>query len=202
MRRRSNQEKILQLINEYGVLRPRDLDEHGIPRRYLSLMRQKGLLIQSSRGLYERPDADVSENYTLSLVCKRIPRGVACLLTALRFHDLTTQQPHEVWIAVNRSQNPTFKIRDLPIHLVRVSGIAFSEGIEEHMVDGVSIHIYSLPKTIADCFKFRNCIGLDVALEALKECRRGKRCTNDEIWHFAKICRVGNIMRPYLEAIS
>ncbi|MBN1552685.1 type IV toxin-antitoxin system AbiEi family antitoxin domain-containing protein [bacterium] len=201
MAKNNKQEIILELIKKYGVLRPKDLDKHGIPRRYLSLMRHKGLLVRSSRGLYELPDADVSENYTLSLVSKRIPRGVGCLLTALRFHNLTTEQPNEIWMAVERSMNPNFRMDDLPVRIVRMSGVSFSEGIENHYVDGIPIRIYSIPKTIADCFKFRNRIGLDVALEVLKECRQEKRCTNEEIWYFAKICRVARIMRPYLEAI-
>lgn len=196
------QDKIVELIEKYGVLRPRDLDKYNIQRRYLSLMHQKGLLVRSSRGLYELPDTDISENYTLSLVSKRIPRGVVCLLSALRYHNLTTEQPHEVWMAVNRNQNPNFRIDDLPVRIVRMSGIAFFEGIENHHVDGVPVRIYSIPKTIADCFKFRNRIGLEVALEALKECRQEKRCTTEEIWHFAKICRVARVIRPYLEAIS
>ena len=202
MQRSTNIGRIFKILQESGILRPRDMDAYGIPRRYLSLLYKRGLLRRTARGLYELPDSDVSEHQTLAQVSKRVPGSVVCLLSALRFHDLTSQQPHEVWIALDRSRNPILRIRDLPIRKVRFSGYAFSEGIEEYDVNGVKIRVYSAAKTIADCFKYRNKIGLDVALQALRACQRERRCSSDELWRFAKVCRVANIMRPYMEAMS
>ena len=130
-----------------------------------------------------------------------VPKGVICLLSALRFHDLTTQAPHEIWIAIDRKTRlPVNKA--LPIRFVRFSGPALIEGVESHIIDGIPVAIYQPAKTVADCFKYRNKIGLDVALEALKDCLRNRRCQADTLWRFAKICRVSNVMRPYLEAMN
>ncbi len=198
----TNIEKILDIVRESGVVRPRDLDKYSIPRRYMSLLHQKKLLHRCARGLYELPDSNISEHRTVAQVCNRVPGGVVCLLSALRFHDITSVHPHEIWLALDRSKNPSLRIRDLPIRRVRFSGAAFSEGIEEHDVCGVQVHVYSIAKTVADCFKYRNKVGLDVSLEALRECRRERRCSNDDLWYFAKVCRVANVMRPYMEAMS
>lgn len=117
------------------------------------------------------------------------------------FHDLTTQSPHEIWLAIPNKAH-LLKLDYPPLRIVRFSGAALTQGIETHVVDGVSIRVYSVAKTVADCFKYRNKIGLDVALEALRESRREKRATNDELWHYAKICRVANVIRPYMESIE
>lgn len=202
MPRKTNIERVLEITNKAGIIRPRDLDVFDIPRRYLSLLNQRGLLRRIGRGLYELPNADVTEHWTIAQVSKRVPDCVICLISALRFHDLTSQHPHEVWLALERTRNPILKVKDLPIRRMRYSGLAFSEGIEEHVVSGVTVRVYNVAKTIVDCFKYRNKIGLDVALEALRECRHERRCTNDDLWHYAKICRVTNVMRPYLEAMS
>jgi len=202
MSKKTNIERVLEITGKAGIIRPRDLDGFDIPRRYLSLLNQRGLLHRIGRGLYELPNADVTEHWTIAQVSKRVPDCVICLISALRFHDLTSRHPHEVWLAIERTKNPILKIMDLPIRRMRYSSLAFSEGIEEHVVSGVNVRIYSVAKTIVDCFKYRNKIGLDVALEALKESRRERRCTNDDLWRYAKICRVTNVMRPYLEAMS
>lgn len=199
---KTNIEKTLDIVAQIGIVRPRDFDEHNVPRRYLSLLHQRGLLRRIGRGLYELPGADVTEHWTIVQVSKRVPGGVVCLLSALRFHDLTSQHPHEVWLALDRTKNPIIKAKDLPIRKMRFSGPAFSEGIEEHEVSGVSVKVYNVAKTIVDCFKYRNKIGLDVALEALRECRRERLCKSDDLWYYAKICRVTNVMQPYLEAMS
>jgi predicted transcriptional regulator of viral defense system len=130
-----------------------------------------------------------------------MPGGVICLLSALRFHDLTTQAPFEIWVAVEHS---AYVPRDpaLPLRVVYFSGAAFTDGIEEHVVNGVSVRVYSPAKTVADCFKYRNKLGLDVALEALRETWHERRATMDEMWRYAKVCRVANIMRPYLASLS
>jgi predicted transcriptional regulator of viral defense system len=194
-------QQILEIVAEAGVLRPRDLDAHGIPRIYLSRLCERGLLDRVGRGLYVVPDADVSEHHTLAEAGKRVPHGVVCLLSALRFHGLTTQSPSEVWLAIaNKAWRP--QVDYPPLRFVRFSERTLEAGVEEHSIEGVLVRIYNPAKTVADCFKYRNKIGLDVALEALRDCRRQRRCTNDELWHYAKICRVANVMRPYMEAIS
>jgi predicted transcriptional regulator of viral defense system len=153
------------------------------------------------RGLYVLPDADVSEHHSLAEASKRVPHGVVCLLSALRFHNLTTQSPSEVWLAIgSKAWRPQV---DYPrLRFVRFSDRALEAGVEEHSIEGVLVRVYSPAKTVADCFKYRNKIGLDVALEALRDCRRERKCSNDELWRYAKICRVANVMRPYMEAIA
>jgi predicted transcriptional regulator of viral defense system len=126
---------------------------------------------------------------------------VVCLLSALRFHDLTTQAPFEIWLAIGeKAWRPRMKYP--PLRIVRFSMAALGAGIEKHQIEGVTVHVYTPAKTVADCFKYRNKIGLDVAIEALRECWRARRCTMDDLWHFAGICRVRNVMRPYLEALT
>jgi len=194
-------QRILEIVEQAGVLRPRDLEAHGIPRIYLSRLCARGLLQRVGRGLYVLPDADVSEHHTLAEACKRVPHGVVCLLSALRFHGLTTQSPSEVWLAIgSKVWRP--QVDYPPLRLVRFSVRALEAGMEEHSIEGVRVRVYNPAKTVADCFKYRNKIGIDVAMEALRDCRRQRKCTNDELWHYAKICRVANIMRPYMEATA
>jgi predicted transcriptional regulator of viral defense system len=196
----SRTEQVLQLAREMGVLRPRDLQARGIPRVYLQLLYERGLLQRSGRGVYFRADADITEHHTLAEACKRIPHGIVCLLSALRFHDLTTQNPHQVWVAINpKAYRPKL---DYPrLRIVRFSGAALTAGVEEHRIEGVTVRVYNVAKTVADCFKYRNKIGLDVALEALRDCWRIRRSTVDELMGYAEICRVANVMRPYLETL-
>ncbi|MBW1979404.1 MAG: AbiEi antitoxin N-terminal domain-containing protein [Deltaproteobacteria bacterium] len=194
-------DKILKIVKENGVIRPRDLESHGISRKYLPLMYRKGLLNRVGRGLYVASDIDPTEHHTIAEVCKRIPRGVVCLISALQFHGMTTQMPFEVWIAIDRKARYP-REPQLPIRVVRFSGQALNSGVDESSVEGVPVKIYNQAKTVADCFKYRNKIGLDVALEALRECLRQRKCTNDDLWRYGKICRVWNVMKPYLEALS
>ena len=194
-------EKVMNLVREAGVLRPRDLDDHGLPREYLIRLYREGRLNRIGRGLYVAADADPTEHRTLAEVCKRVPSGVVCLLSALQFHGLTTQMPYQVWLALeSKAWQP--KEPNLPIRIIRFSGEAFSQGVEEHEVEGVTVKVYSPAKTVADCFKFRNKIGLEVAMEALRDCRRQGRCSYDDLWQYAKICRQTKVMRPYLEAMA
>jgi predicted transcriptional regulator of viral defense system len=179
----------------------RDLESLGLSRPRVRSLVDQGILEKASRGLYIVRSAGVTENRTLAEVGKRVPHGVICLLSALRFHDLTTQSPHEVWIALKRSAwSP--KLEHLNLRIVRFSGNAFEEGHQEHIIEGVPVQITSPAKTIADGFKYRNKIGLDVALEALRVCRRKRLCSLDELMHFARICRVANVMKPYLEVLD
>lgn len=192
--------KTLKIVREKGMIRPRELEEYGIAREYLRRMVDRGLLERAARGLYRIPDADVSENFSLAEASKKVPNGIICLLSALRYHDLTTVSPYEVWMAVERTSK-TPKIDRPLIKIVKFSGQAFNSGIEEVIIENVRVRVYSPAKTVADCFKYRNKIGMDVALEALRDCRRQKKCSVDEVWQYAEIDRVSNIMRPYLEAI-
>lgn len=194
-------EKISGLARETGIIRPRDLDEYGIPREYLRRLCDKGVLERQARGIYTLRDAELTEHHSLLQACKRVPKGVVCLLSALRFHGITTQSPFEIWMAIDRKARLP-KVEGVQLRLVRFSGEALTEGIEQHRIEGVDVSVYCPAKTVADCFKYRNKIGLDVALEALRECRRERRCTMDDLWRYAKVCRVANIMRPYLEALS
>jgi len=183
------------------IQRMRDLESLGLSRPRVRSLVDQGILEKASRGLYIVRSAGVTENRTLAEVGKRVPHGVICLLSALRFHDLTTQSPHEVWIALERSAwSP--KLEHLNLRIVRFSGNAFEEGHQEHIFEGVPVQITSPAKTIADCFKYRNKIGLDVALEALREVRRKRLCTMGELMRFARICRVANVMKPYLESVA
>ena len=197
----SHAEKVMKIAQDSGVLRPRDLDAYGIPRKYLNRLYHQGRLRRVGRGLYVHPDAEPTENHSFAQVCKRVPSGVVCLLSALRFHGLTTQMPFEVWLAIDRKAWRPNEPR-LPIRIIRFSGRALKSGIENHRIEGVPVKVYNPAKTVADCFKYRNKIGLDVAVEALRDCRRQRKCTNDDLWHYAKICRVANVMRPYLEAVQ
>ncbi len=194
-------DKALELAKTKGVLRPRDLDPYDIPRTYLSRLCNAGKLQRVARGLYVLPESNFTENHSLAEACKRVPKGVVCLLSALRFHEFTTQAPFEVWLAIGeKAWRP--RVNNPPLRIVHFSQATLNAGVEEHQIEGVTVHIYSPAKTVADCFKYRNKIGLDVAIEALRECRRERRCTMDELWHFATICRVQNVMRPYLEALA
>lgn len=193
--------RILRLASRRGLLRARDLARDRIPRATLSRLVESGQLTQVSRGLYALPGQTRSGHHQLAEVAARSRMGVFCLLTALRFHELTTQSPHEIWLAIpNKAHAP--KLDYPPLRIVRFSGPSLTKGIESHTVDGARIRVYSVAKTVADCFKYRNKIGLDVALEALRECRREKRASNDQLWHYARLCRVANVMRPYLESIE
>ncbi len=137
----------------------------------------------------------------LALASRRVPHGLICLLSALRFHDLTTQNPSRIWLAIDRKARAP-REPELPLQIVRFSGPALSEGVEEHAVDGVPVRVYSSAKTVADCFEYRRKIGLDVALEALREYLHSRRGSIDELWRYAGVCRVQNVMRPYLEATA
>lgn len=194
-------DRILDLARELGILRPRELDQYGIPRKYLYRLEQKGKLQRVGRGLYALPDARPSENRSLAEAAKRVPSGVICLLSALRFHELTTQAPFEVWMAIGqKAWRP--RVEYPPLRIVRFSGAALREGVEEHVVEGVPVSVFSPAKTVADCFKYRNKVGLDVAIEALRECLRARRCSRDDLWYYGRVCRVHNVIRPYLEAFT
>lgn len=192
------QNLILKIMAETGIIRPSMLRKQGISPQILQRLYRSGRLIRLGRGLYASIDYQPTEYHSFAEVGTRIPKGVICLLSALQFHDLTTQMPGKVWVAIKRPSRP-LRI-DIPVHIVYFSSQAFSEGIEKHNIEGVEIKVYCPAKTVADCFKYRNKIGLDAAIEALRDCLRQKKSSIDEIWKYAKICRVTNIMKPYLES--
>ena len=198
---RTKRERILQLLSKTGVLRPRDLEEVGISGVYLNKLYAEGVLDRPSRGLYTLHDTEPSEHRTIAEASKRVPHGIICLLSALRYHDLTTQSPFEVWLAIDQKARLP-NIDYPPLRIVRFSGDALSFGVQEYKVEGVKIRVYSPAKTVADCFKYRNKIGLDVAIEALRDCWQQKKATMDELWDAAKVCRMSKVMRPYLEAVT
>ena len=193
--------RVLKIAKSAGAIRPRDLDRYGIARKYLNILSHKGLLDRVDRGLYACRDADVSANVGLAQAAKRVPQGVICLLSALRFHEIGTQSPYEIWLAIDpKARRP--RVGYPPLRIVRFSGEALTEGIKQHRIEGVPAKVYNPAKTVADCFKYRNKIGLDVAIEALRDCLRAKKCTYEQLWQYAKVCRVTEVMRPYLEAVS
>ena len=197
----SNYQRILNLARTHGLIRPRDLVAQGLPRVALTRLVRQGLLTRVGRGLYAIPDRPVSEHGSLAEIARNHPQAIVCLLSALRVHELTTQSPFEVWLAIpNKARTP--KLEYPPLRIVRFSGASLTDGIEEHQVDGVTVRVTNVARTVVDCFKFRNKIGLDVAMEALQEAWRAKRVTMDDLWRYASLCRVANVMRPYMESLS
>lgn len=193
-------DQILKLTKKKGIVRPIDVEELGIKRHILYSLYKKGLLIKIARGMYMLPDAPITEYQSLIKVAKKIPTAVVCLISALSFHEITTQIPNELWIAVPRDTwRP--KIDYPPLHYTVMNKKAYSFGIQEVDINGVLVKIYTPAKTVADCFKFRNKVGLDVAIEALREVMRTRKATMNELVGAAKINRVLKIMRPYMEAI-
>ena len=188
-----------------GMVRTAQALSLGIQPRILYELRKTGRLIQLSRGIFRLTDKPIPANLDLVTVALRVPQSVICLISALSFHSLTTEIPHEVYLALpgpgaQRTRNP--RLDYPPIRVFRFSGPAFSEGIGTHMEAGVKIRVYNPAKTIADCFKFRNRVGLDVCIEALKFYRRKKNHTIDNLLYYARICRVEKVIMPYLQAIG
>lgn len=193
-------ELALEIIQKKGIMRPRDLVAYGIPQIYFYDLFQQGKIVRLNRGLYAASYDILTQNHSLAEVCKWVPHGVICLLSALQFHELTTELPYEVWLAIDRrAYKPS--IEGLSLRVMRFSGEALEAGIERHEIEGVKVAVYSPAKTVADCFKYRHKIGNDVAIEALKDSLRQKKATVQEIWKYAEICRVAKIISPYLEAI-
>ena len=197
----NHEQQILALARKQPLLRARDLAAQGLPTMTLSRLVAVGKLERIARGVYGLPQRAISAHRSLAEVAIRVPRGVVCLLSALRLHEIGTQAPFEVWLAIPQTV-PAPRLRQPTLRVVRMSGAALTEGIEIVEVDGVSVPVFNPAKTVADCFKYRNKIGLDVALEALGEAWRARRVTMDQLWHYATIDRVHNVMRPYLEALG
>jgi predicted transcriptional regulator of viral defense system len=183
------------------MIRSRNLDDIGIPRTVLKRLVDRGDLIRRSRGVYTMPNHEPTRHTDLAEVCARAPKATVCLISALEFHDLTTQIPHATWIMINRvGRRP--KIDRPPIRVVHSSGEALTSGVEIHKMEGVDVRMTSPSKTVADCFKYRNHVGLDVAIEALRDCLRQKKATPSQVHEMAKIDRVATTIQPYLEALT
>lgn len=185
----------------HGVLRARDLEAHGLSRKSIMQLTKQGELLRVGRGLYQVPDATITEHHTLAQVAARVPHGVICLASALQFHEITTQNPWQVWLLIEKGAR-TPKLDYPPLRTLRASGEAFTAGVEEHRLEGVPVKVTCVAKTVADCFKYRSKIGLDVALEALRECLHERRTDRATLRHYARICRVERVMTPYMEALA
>lgn len=193
--------EVLKLVQRAGVLRPRDLARHGVSRVHLQRLHERGLLERLGRGLYALSGAALGEHHSLAEAAKRVPKGVVCLLSALRFHGLTNQNPFEVWMMIERKAwRP--RAGSPPLRLMFASGEPFRAGVERHHVEGVPLRVYSAAKTVADCFRYRNKIGVDVAVEALRDFRERYPKQLDDLWRFAEVDHVTRVITPYLESLA
>ncbi|MEO8119965.1 MAG: type IV toxin-antitoxin system AbiEi family antitoxin domain-containing protein [Rhodoferax sp.] len=197
----THEQAVLALAAKRPLLRARDLTEATLPTVVLSRLVAAGKLERVARGLYSLPGQPLSEHRSLAEVALRVPQGVICLLSALRVHGIGTQAPFEVWLAIPRS-TPTPRLDQPALRAVRMSGAALTDGVESIMIDGVTVPVFNAAKTVTDCFKYRNKVGLDVGLEALREAWSRRLVTMDDLWHYAAINRVANVMRPYLESVT
>lgn len=191
----------LRVVRRLGIVRAADLEAHGVARSQMYRLLHKGLIERQARGIYTAGTHPITAGHSLARVAKQVPAGVFCLLTALRFHELTTQAPADVWIALpEKARKPI--LADARLRVARFSGPALTEGIEIHQVEGVAVRVYSAAKTVADCFKYRNKVGIDVAVEALRDFTRKHRGGATELARYAAICRVSRVMQPYLDATA
>jgi predicted transcriptional regulator of viral defense system len=193
--------KVRALLRRTGTARSQELVAAGTTRSELSRLTAAGELVRVARGIYALPDYQASEHGSLASVAKRAPGVVFCLLTALRLHELTTQSPFEVWIAIGNKGHPP-RLEYPPLRTVRFSDASLRAGIEVRKIDGVAARLTNPAKTIADCFKFRSKVGLDVAIEALRDALRTRKASMDELWRYARLDRVSNVMRPYLDSMA
>ena len=192
---------VLALAERRPLLHSRDLTAQALPTVVLSRLVAAGKLERVARGVYSLPERALSEHRSLAEVALRAPRGVVCLLSALRVHGIGTQAPFEVWLAIP-PHTPTPRLDQPSLRVVRMSGPALTEGVEPIDIDGVRVPVFNANKTVADCFKYRNKIGVDVALEALRDGWAQRKLTMDALWHYAAVSRVANVMRPYLESVT
>jgi predicted transcriptional regulator of viral defense system len=197
----THEQQVLRLARARKLLRARDVTQQGLPTIALTRLVQAGKLERVARGLYGLPGAEVSEHRSLAEVSARVPKGVVCLLSALRVHEIGTQAPFEVWIAIPQHM-VTPRLDQPAIRVVRMSDDALADGVERLRIDSVEVTVFNAARTVVDCFRFRNKIGLDVALEALRDGWSKRKFTMDELWRHATGGRVANVMRPYIEAIT
>ena len=197
---RAARNRLLGLARRRGVITSREASRAGIHSQQLTRLVAEGALERIARGQYQVAERPVTEHHGLAIVARAVPRGVICLLSALTVHGIGTQLPAEVWVAIEgRARAP--RLAHPPLKVVRFSGRAYTEGIETRYLEGESVRVYSVAKTLADLFKYRNKLGLDVALEALREAWRDRKVTVEELDLAASICRVERVMRPYVETV-
>ncbi len=193
-------EHVGAIVRNRTLVRSKEIQGLSMSRSHLWNLAKAGKIERVGRGLYRSKEAPISANETLLEIAKRVPLGVLCLSSALRYHELTTENPFEVWLAIERGTwSP--KLDYPPARVVHFSEAAFKFGIETHLVDGAQLRVYSPAKTVADCFKFRSKVGTETAIQALRSSYREKKATMDQLWSAAKVCRVVNIMRPYMESL-
>ena len=197
----THEQQVLRLARARTLLRARDVTQQGLPTIALTRLVQAGKLERVARGLYGLPGAAISEHRSLAEVSARVPRGAVCLLSALRVHEIGTQAPFEVWIAIPQHM-VTPRLDQPAIRVVRMGDFALAEGVERLHIDGVDVPVFNAARTVVDCFRFRNKIGLEVALEALRDGWSQRKFTLDDLWRHATRGRVANVMRPYIEAIT
>jgi predicted transcriptional regulator of viral defense system len=194
-------EKLLEFANERKIFRAREVEEKlGISRNYIQRLVDEGRLIKVSRGIYSLAEHSFPETQSLLEVAVKAPKAVVCLISALQFHNLTTQNPFEVWIAVERNTRIP-KIDSVMTRIFRFAPKMYEAGIENHLIDGVELKVYSAAKTVADCFWYEKTVGLDVAIEALRDTWRKRKATMDELYHFAEVRNVKGKMIPYLNSL-
>lgn len=194
-------EAAMQLAESQGMIRVRDAEDRGIHREVLRRLTEQGRLVRVARGTYAPASSDPSTHHDLAVAATRVPQGVVCLLSALAYHEIGTQLPHEVWMTIDRRARKPH-VDQPPMRFILASGAALELGIETVEIDGVSVRIYNPAKCVVDCFRYRRHVGLEVAVEALRETLRLRRATASEIDEYARKCRVGSVVRPYLEAVA
>ena len=191
---------VLCLCRQRGLVRMRDLRNAGVGPETVARLVREGVVARVARGLYQLVDAIPDPRRSLAEASARVPRGVICLTSALQFHEITLQMPSAVWIAIDRTGwKPNVEYP--PVRFVRFSGRTLAGGVKRHLIEGIEVPIYEPAKSIVDCFRYRNKIGLDIALEGLREGLRSGRVTPDQLWEFARTARVWSVMRPYVEAM-
>ena len=197
----SHIERLLRHLQRHGVVRTSDLETLGVPRVVLQRAVDRGQVIRRARGVYVKPDHAATRHTDVAVIAARTPKAVVCLVSALEYHGLTTQVPRAVWIMIHKSAHrPIF---DTPaVRIVRASGPALTTGVEKHKIEGVAVQMTTPAKTVADCFRYRNTVGTDVAIEALRDCLRKRKATPSDIFEMAKVDRVARVMRPYLEVLA
>lgn len=202
MPKQTSTDQLIRFVRERGLVRQHEIEDSGFNTFLLYRLRDRGELIQLASGLFTHPDFPISEKQNFAEASKLVPHGVVCLTSALAFHEIGVQLPPEIWLAMNREETRKRpRVEDLAVEFVWFSGRAYHEGQQTHSIAGVEVRVYSPAKTTADLFKYRHKLGIDVALEALREGWRDRLFTMDELERFAEICGVSRVMRPYLQAL-
>jgi len=197
---RNHGRRLLRLVRKRGTLRAAEATAAGIPAVYLRRLKRSGKLEQVSRGVYRAADKPPGPHHGLAVVAARSPNATISLLSALSFHGMTSQLPPEVWVTIHRKARPP-KLKWPRLHVTYSNGDAVEAGVQEHPIEGIPVRITSPARTVADCFKYRSTVGLDVALEALREYRKKKLGSMEDLERSSRSCRVSRVMRPYLEAL-